>query len=64
MRDSGPESRRAGLPPLALERFRSQVEGLGGTVLEEHHLDQHEQPVAGPTAAATSISRWVVTWDR
>jgi SAM-dependent methyltransferase len=64
MRSSDPESRRAGLPPLALGRFRAQVEGLGGTVLEEQDLDQHEQPVAGPTSAPTPFSRWVVTWDR
>jgi hypothetical protein len=64
MRSSDPESRRAGLPPLALGRFRAQVEGLGGTVLAEQDLDQHEQPVAGPTSAPTPFSRWVVTWDR
>jgi SAM-dependent methyltransferase len=63
MRSSDPESRRAGLPPLALARFRAQVESLGGTVLEEQGLDEHEQPVAG-AADATPFSRWVVTWDR
>ena len=63
MRSSAPESRRAGLPPLALDRFREQVKRLGGTVVEEQQLDEHEQPVAGP-ADATPFSRWVVTWDR
>jgi hypothetical protein len=46
-----------------LARFRAQVESLGGTVLEEQGLDEHEQPVAG-AADATPFSRWVVTWDR
>jgi SAM-dependent methyltransferase len=64
MRGSDPESRRAGLPPLALDRLRAQVEGLGGRVLEEHDLDQHEQPVAGPSATPAPFSRWVVSWDR
>jgi SAM-dependent methyltransferase len=63
MRTSDPLARRAGLPPLALEDFRSQVESLGGIVIEEHALDQHERPVAGREAPAP-ISRWVVTWDR
>jgi len=64
VRSSDPEARRAGLPPLALDRFRVQVEDLGGAVLEQHDLDQHEQPVAGSSAARPTFSRWVVTWDR
>jgi hypothetical protein len=64
MRSTDAESRRAGLPPLALERVRAQVADLGGTVLVEHALDQYEQPVAGPTSAPTPFSRWVVSWDR
>jgi SAM-dependent methyltransferase len=63
-RTSDPDARRAGLPPLATDRFLSQVQALGGAVAERHDLDQHEQPVAGPAAARPTFSRWVVTWDR
>jgi SAM-dependent methyltransferase len=64
MRSSDPEARRAGLPPLATDRFRSQVEALGGSVVEQLDLDSHEQPVATTMADRPTLSRWVVTWDR
>jgi hypothetical protein len=64
MRSSDPEARRAGLPPLATDRFRSQVEGLGGSVVEQLDLDSHEHPVATTKADRPTFSRWVVTWDR
>jgi SAM-dependent methyltransferase len=63
-RASDPEARRAGLPPLATDRFLAQVEALGGAVVGRHDLDQHEQPLAGPAATRPTFSRWVVTWDR
>jgi SAM-dependent methyltransferase len=52
------------VPRLDLDRLRDQVEALGGRIVEDVGLDEHEQPLGVQhVRPAPAIRRWVVTWD-